>query len=668
MNEKIIKKYYESSNYLVLCLMYLKCFLKFDQINENNIKQYNPGHLGTSMSINFILANLYYFLNKNNMSSKILIGTGHSGVSLIANLWLNGTLSNYYDDYPLNKHGLNNLIADFGTKIRSEINPQYPETIYDGGELGYSLGVAYGYSLNSEEDIIPCIIGDGEAETGTLFSSLQLNKLINSKSKVLPILNLNGLKMGSKSYFSKYSNKELLQFFTILGYQPQLIDYDSNKDIISLIQEMQQKLKNVKNLKKPFLIFKSKKGLTLPIIDNINYEEYVNVHKNPLGNLDNASKIKILKKFLENSANGYNIFDNENNLIELFSNFKTKNNLYKQNNFIDSKNYYFSKEFLELPNINQLGIYLKECIKNNNMLVFSPDEIYSNQFGDLHENTFEMLNENVLQSLYQGYVQNNNYGIYISYEGFMPIITSMISQYYKYLEQKKQIDSNNIPSLNYILTSTCWENTFSHQNPEFINSLLIKNDKHYNILFPKDGKQAILCMQSCFKEKNKINVITISKRHYRKYNTSDNSLIEVMLDFDNPEIILCATGDYMLDLAFDVSEKLLIDNIKTKIVYVTNPKILDVKSTKALDNDSFNNYFNPDVPVIYLFSGYSNIIKSILYYRNIDCDVYGYNDNITINGNLNNNLRSNGLSSEEITTICKNKVINPINLYLKRRK
>ena len=189
MNEKIIKKYYESSNYLVLCLMYLKCFLKFDQINENNIKQYNPGHLGTSMSINFILANLYYFLNKNNMSSKILIGTGHSGVSLIANLGLNGTLSNYYDDYPLNKHGLNNLIADFGTKIRSEINPQYPETIYDGGELGYSLGVAYGYSLNSEEDIIPCIIGDGEAETGTLFSSLQLNKLINSKSKVLPILN-----------------------------------------------------------------------------------------------------------------------------------------------------------------------------------------------------------------------------------------------------------------------------------------------------------------------------------------------------------------------------------------------------------------------------------------------------------------------------------------------
>ena len=97
-------------------------------------------------------------------------------------------------------------------------------------------------------------------------------------------------------------------------------------------------------------------------------------------------------------------------------------------------------------------------------------------------------------------------------------------------------------------------------------------------------------------------------------------------------------------------------------------KILDVKSTKALDNDSFNNYFNPDVPVIYLFSGYSNIIKSILYYRNIDCDVYGYNDNITINGNLNNNLRSNGLSCEEITTICKNKVINSINLYLKRRK
>ena len=37
--------------------------------------------------------------------------------------------------------------------------------------------------------------------------------------------------------------------------------------------------------------------------------------------------------------------------------------------------------------------------------------------------------------------------------------------------------------MTYILTSTCWENTYSHQNPEFVDTLLTKeydfaNKKH----------------------------------------------------------------------------------------------------------------------------------------------------------------------------------------------
>ena len=132
-----IKNYFYAVNSLSINLMYINEYLDL-----TNLKKYNPGHLGTSMNMNFILANLYYYLNKNSLKSQIIIGAGHAGLSLISNLFLSGTLSKYYPKYSLDRKGVNNLIKDFGGIIRSEINPQYPDTIYDGGELGDSLATA----------------------------------------------------------------------------------------------------------------------------------------------------------------------------------------------------------------------------------------------------------------------------------------------------------------------------------------------------------------------------------------------------------------------------------------------------------------------------------------------------------------------------------------------
>ena len=194
--------------------------------------------------------------------------------------------------------------------------------------------------------------------------------------------------------------------------------------------------------------------------------------------------------------------------------------------------------------------YLCDYTKENNFMIFSPDELFSNKFGKLSSNAIEILNENLLQALYQGYIQAGNNGLFISYEGFMPIITSMLAQYYKYLMQKQVLLHNeNTCSLNYLLTSTCFENTYSHQNPEFVNALLQRYDSFYNVLYPKDGANLIKCVEQSINSKNLINVVVSSKRHLMKYQTYDTANIEIenFVDCDNPDIILCATGDYMLD-------------------------------------------------------------------------------------------------------------------------
>ena len=646
----LIKKYFYNLNYIVLCEMYLNEYLKPDAIEEKDLKKYNPGHLGTSLSLNFIQANLNYFLNKNKLTSKTVIGTGHAGVSLISNFWLNGILKDYYPKYSLDKKGLNNLIKDFGETIRSEINPEYPETIYDGGELGYSLGVAYGYAINTEEDIIPCIIGDGEAETGTLCSAWQLNKMLDTKSKVLPIINLNELKMGANSFLSRFSNEELINYYSLMGYDVSIVDAKKEDDLLKTINLMQETFNKTLSSKYPLIIFRSKKGFTLPNINDLKLEGNTKVHKNPLQGCTMQDKLDIVKKFLKFYEE--ELFDNADNLnIDNFK-FKTESAF---SNKQTMKNISI-KENRTLDNIEMLEDYLCDYTKENNFMIFSPDELFSNKFGKLSSNAIEILNENLLQALYQGYIQAGNNALFISYEGFMPIITSMLTQYYKYLMQKQVLLHNeNTCSLNYLLTSTCFENTYSHQNPEFVNALLQRYDFFYNVLYPKDGANLIKCVEQSINSKNLINVVVSSKRHLMKYQTYDTANIEIenFVDCDNPDIILCATGDYMLDQIVKVYKILNEDGIQAKIVYVTNPKILDVESKKALSDTDFYKYFNDGVPVIYLFNGYSHIIKSLLYERNIDCEILGYEDQISVKGNLNSNLASNNLAVEDILEVSK---------------
>lgn len=652
INSSLIKEYFYISNYLVLSQMYLNKYKKPEDLKLEDLKNYNPGHLGSSIGINFILANLNYFINKNNLKSKTVVGTGHAGVSLTSNNWLNGTLEKYYNEYTKDLKGLNNLIENFGKTIRSEINPEYPNTIYDGGELGYSLAVSYGYALNTEEDIIPCIIGDGEAETGTLSSSWYLNKLLNTKGKVLPIINLNGFKMGSSSYLSKMSKEELYNYFSSLGYELKIVDTNEFNNIEDIIVEVQKALNNSLNIKSPLIIFKSPKGWTIPDLDNVKVENDISSHKNPLVEFTKEEKLPILKKYLEK----YNI-----SFIDSTGKLDTKYDIFRVVN-IDKKNN------TEVPildnvknkktNIEYAEEFLVEFLSRNDSILFSPDEIYSNKLGKVSKNTFEMLNENVLQGVLQGYIQAGNSSMFIGYEGFMPLVSSMLTQYYKYLKQKNKFGiMEEKGSINYLLTSICWENTYSHQNPGFVDELLVKDDEFYNVLFPKDGNNLIKCLEESTNTKDKINVITISKRGNKQYQNYENAntTIDIVVDCDDPDIILCATGDYMLSAIMDVYNSL--KDKKVKIVYVTNPKVLDVNSKKALTQEEFNYYFNKNIPVVYLFNGYSNIIKSLLYDREVNFKVFGYNDQISIFGGINQNLESNGLSKDSITDICEKEIV-----------
>ena len=638
----LIKNHFYASNLIVLYQMFFSEVLSLNEIDIEKLKKYNPGHLGSSISMNFILSNLYYYLNKNKIQNKIVIGAGHSGASLSSQSWLNGSWEEKNNKYSRNIEGLNNLIKDFGTVIRSEINPQYPNRIYDGGELGYALATAYGYAIDAADICIPCIIGDGELETGTAFSSLQLNKMLNVKGKVLPIVNLNGLKMGSSSFLSKLNDNEMKNLFLSLGYDVLIVDI-INKSVLDSIETFQQVLEKSKDFKAPLIIVKSKKGFSLPSVNGIKFEGNKDVHKNPLSNYDEVTKLKVLKSFLEEY--GVELFDKNGNLLKKYDCFKIKS----FNNIVSDIDVSCDTlEKLDKQSIKALENYLLELSNKNDLKIFSPDELFSNQLEKLEKFTFELLNENILQALYQGYTQFGKRGLYIGYEGFMPIISGMVTQYYKYLTQAKN-EKIILPSMTYILTSTCWENTYSHQNPDFVNCLLEKSQPDlFSVMYPKNSKDLIECVSKSISSNNKINVITTSKR-YKSFNgITSKSLDGTVIECDNPEIIICATGDYLFVKSIDLYVELLKNGYqKIKVNYVTNPNFL-----KYSTDEDFYNLFDYGVPIIYLFAGYSMTVKSLLFERNVKCKVLGYDDGISALGDLQMNFDCNGLNKYDIIKIC----------------
>lgn len=604
---KSIEDRFRIANYISVCEMYLKNYTNFE------LKDYSCGHFGTSPAINFIYAHLNDFYRRNNLTHKEIIGTGHSGAALLANLYLDGVMYNFNHKYSIDENGFNELLKDFGSIIRTEINPSYPNTIYDGGELGYSLSNAYGYALESDKDVVVCIIGDGEAETGTLSSSWFLNRILTPNSLVLPIINLNGYKMGSKSILGLMSKEDLIKYFEGLGYFP--IYVNSNH------MEMYDALDKSLNVHNPLIILSSIKGWTGLVNDKVQIEGSIKSHKDPLMGFKMDEKRELVRDWL----NTYNVTLFDKSFYDIINIGDVDIEKYTPKKINVDKKYYSSTSNMQA---------LNEFLNDTNIKVFSPDEIVSNKL--IVSNVIEMLSETVLNGVYQGYTHINK-GIYIGYEAFMPIISSMVSQYLKYVKQVKALNST-VGSLTYVLTSTCWENTYSHQNPEFVDALLNKEYNYANVYFPKDGHSLVECVKHSLNSENAVNAIVSSKGNIRQYNTPYQD-IEIIKEGTDGTLI--ATGDYMLGNILDTYDKLKEKGISMRVIYVARPKILE-------EIKDYNKYFIKGKPNIYCYHGYAKTIKALLYNCDIDIDVYGYADLTYGSGYVLEKLKVHEIDSDSL--------------------
>lgn len=574
-NLENIKKFIRAANYLTVSQIFLQDnFLLERPLTFEDIKPRLLGHWGSCPGVNHVYAHLLNMQKqldfaKSDLKTAFMLGPGHAFPALQANLFLEETLSKFDINAARNRSGIQYISKNFSWPggFPSHASPFTPGVILEGGELGYSLSTAFGAVLDNPNLVITTLIGDGEAETGTIAASWHLNKLIDpvENGVVLPILHLNGYKISGPTIFGSMSDFELIQFFHGAGWEPKIVDEYSAEDFdLELSNAFSNAFRDISRIKfgrnnkfirLPMIIMRSKKGSS-----GVKENNGQKIEGNSLAHQVPLLKAKTDKNELEKleewlkSYKFEELFDFEKGEFKHWINDFLPENSSRigRNRFIDA-NLNFKE--LKLPEtteglgeksltMNAVGGLLEKVFEKNpdNFRFFSPDETYSNKLDAIFEATSrswqreikpwekdlakngrvtEILSENCLQGLLQGYILTGRHGVLTSYEAFAPIISSMMDQYAKFLAQSQEVKwRGDLASLNYILTSTGWRqdhNGFSHQNPSFIDEVLRRENGIGQIFLPADDNSAVAAISKMLKSRNNINVLVAGKTPEPRY-------------------------------------------------------------------------------------------------------------------------------------------------------
>src|SRR5579884_1962034 len=180
-----IDAYWRAANYLSVGQIYLLDNpLLREPLAPEHVKPRLLGHWGTTPGLNFIYAHLNRVIVARDVNMIYIAGPGHGGPGLLANVYLEGTYSEYYPEVSQDEAGMRRLFKQFSFPggVPSHVAPETPGSIHEGGELGYSLAHAFGAAFDNPDLVVACVVGDGEAETGPLATSWHANKFLNPVS------------------------------------------------------------------------------------------------------------------------------------------------------------------------------------------------------------------------------------------------------------------------------------------------------------------------------------------------------------------------------------------------------------------------------------------------------------------------------------------------------
>lgn len=331
---------------------------------------------------------------------------------------------------------------------------------------------------------------------------------------------------------------------------------------------------------------------------------------------------------------------------------------------------------IEAQDMTVLSTFLRDVIKENldnkNFKLFAPDETMSNRMAPLFEITNRqwngvklnndefldasgavidsVLSEHVCEGMLEGYLLTGRHGIFDSYEAFIRVVDSMISQHAKWLKVTSELPwRESIASLNLLLTSHCWQqdhNGYTHQDPGLLNHLVTKKPDIVRMYLPADANMLLSTMDHCLRTKDYINVIVASKHSRPQWLSIEEAEEHCSKGLgvwewastngkSEPDIVLACAGDTPT-LEILATQSILHEYIpKLKVRLINVVDLMKLTSNKdhphGLTDKEYDKLFTKDKHIIFAFHGYPSIIHELTYKRtNQNMHVHGYIEEGTI--------------------------------------
>ena len=693
---QLMDAYWRASNYLVVGQIYLLDNpLLREPLRTDHIKPRLLGHWGTSPGQNLIYVHLNRLIKEHDADVIYMSGPGHGGPVLTAQTYLEGTYSEIYPQITSDVEGMRRFFRQFSSPggVPSHAGPHCPGSIHEGGELGYVLAHAFGVAFDNPELIVAAVVGDGEAETAPLEGAWKGVKFLNPArdGAVLPILHLNGYKIAGPTVLGRDSDEEIRNLFAGHGYEAWFVAGDDpmrmHREFAATLDDCYTAIRRIQSEARagglsrraiwPAIVLRTLKGWTGPkVVDGVQIEGTFRAHQVPLAAVkENPAHLRMLEEWMR-SYRPEELFDQDGRLVpqlaalapaghrRLGANPHANGGLLTTPLDMPPFTEYAVKverpgdSFVE--STRPLGEMLRDIFTRNarqrNFRLFCPDETNSNRLGAVFEvetrclvsrilpgdervsaegRVMEVLSEHNQQGWLEGYTLSGRHGIFVSYEAFAMIVDSMVTQHSKWLKTcvTELPWRKPVPSLNYLLTSTCWRNDhngFSHQGPGFIDTLLTKQGITTRIYLPPDANCLLSVSDHCLRSRNYINLIVIDKQPHLQWLDMDAAREHCLRGASiwqwasndvggTPDIVLCCAGDVATQetLAAVWLLRKHLPEFKVRVVNVVDLMRLwsPAAHPHGIEDAAFVDLFTADQDVIFAFHGYPNAVHEILHGR-----------------------------------------------------
>ncbi len=501
-------------------------------------------------------------IRKFDVDAIFMAGPGHGAPGVLAPIYREGAFTEIYPEKSLDEDGQHALFEQFSFPggIGSHCTPETPGSIHEGGELGYVLSHACGAAFDNPDLVVTAVVGDGEAETGSLATSWHISKFLNPirDGAVLPILNLNGYKINNPTLLARISHVEVEALFRVCGWKPYFVE---GSDPASMHQAMAAPLdrciEEIRAAQRqargsgiahrprwPMIVLRSPKGWTGPgEVNGHKVAGFWRAHQVPIADVQkNPASLRLLVDWLR-SYKPDELVDADGAPAAQIRALAPAGNrrmganphanggiLKKALRMPDFRDYTIKVDRpaqIEAENTPPLGRYLRDIMKANmrDFRAFGPDENTSNKLGAIYKvskkfwiaeyfpedadgselatdgRVIEMLSEHTLEGMLEGYLLTGRHGSFSTYEAFVHVIDSMFNQHAKWLSICNHLSwREEIASLNLLITSTVWRQDhsgFTHQDPGFLDAALNKSAAVTRIYLPPDVNSLLSVADHC---------------------------------------------------------------------------------------------------------------------------------------------------------------------------